>query len=112
MRSDPRIQAICDYIQGHLQEDLSYRHLIKQLGVKRHILVVQFPKVTGVTVTAYIIQLRLKAAMELVRQGAGLEQAAAEAGFYTYSHFYKVFVKRFGVSPRTYFAQKDKRKEL
>ena len=58
---------------------------------------------TGMTLTEYILQKRLIKVAELVRNGAGIERAAGDAGFHNYSHFYKEFVKHKGTSPRKYF---------
>lgn len=101
--TDSKIQTICKYIEEHLQEELTHDHLIKQLGIQRHVLVTIFPQWTGVTVTSYIIEMRLRTAVALVKSGTRIETAASQAGFRTYSHFYKMFVKHLGVSPRAYF---------
>ncbi|MBQ6932952.1 MAG: AraC family transcriptional regulator, partial [Clostridia bacterium] len=55
------------------------------------------------TVTEYIIQKRLIRVSELVLEGASLENAALSAGFNSYSHFYKMFIKYKGISPKQYF---------
>lgn len=104
---DAKVQEICRYIAVHLQEELTYEFIQEQVGVKRHDLVARFREHTGVTLTAYIIRMRLVAVVEKVRGGMKIEKAVNGAGFRTYSHFYKEFVKYFGVSPRTYF-QTDK----
>lgn len=100
---DPDVENVCRYIREHLTETLSYQHIQEHCHVSRYQLGEVFRRSTGMTLTEYIIQKRLLRVAELVRGGAGIETAAAEAGFQTYSHFYKAFVRQKGMSPRQYF---------
>lgn len=103
LHNDPAIRRVCGYIQKNLSETLTHEHIRANCHVSRYQLSEVFPKSTGMTLTEYILQKRLIKVAELVRNGAGIEQAANEAGFHNYSHFYKEFVKRKGTSPRKYF---------
>lgn len=94
---------ICNYIKDHLTEELTYQQLQSRFYVSRYQLSHVFQRDTGMTLNEYILYKRLIKAVSLIRGGQGLEAAAYKAGFCTYSHFYKVFRKRFGVSPKTYF---------
>jgi len=103
---DPAIENVCRYIREHLTETLTYQHIQEHCRVNRYQLGEVFHRSTGMTLTEYIIHKRLLRVVELVRSGAGIESAAAEAGFQTYSHFYKAFVRQKGISPRHYFQNK------
>lgn len=94
---------ICRYIQNHLDEKLTYEYLQKRFFVSRHFLAVTFPKYTGMTVTAYIIDRRLEFAGSLIQQGVGLEEAAHQAGFETYRHFFRQFKSHYGSTPGALF---------
>ena len=100
---DPAMENVCRYILEHLTETLTYQHIQEHCHVNRYQLGEVFRRSTGMTLTEYIISKRLLQAAELVRGGAGIETAAAAAGFQTYSHFYKAFVRQKGMSPRQYF---------
>ena len=100
---DPAMENVCRYIREHLTETLTYRHIQERCHVSRYQLGEVFRRSTGMTLTEYILQKRLLRVAELVHGGAGIETAAAEAGFQTYSHFYKAFVRQKGMSPRQYF---------
>lgn len=104
----PAVRYICEYIDLHLTEDLSYRQLKTCLNVSQHDLAGRFPRNTGFTVTNYIIRQRLELVISKVRKGSRLETAVYSSGFHTYSHFYKEFRSHYGVSPRAYFQSTQK----
>lgn len=98
------VAEICTYIKAHLKEPLSYKEFEKHFFISRYQLAKKFQFYTGMTLTEYIITKRLMNAISLVRNGEGIETAAYNSGFNTYSHFYKEFLKHFHVSPKVYFS--------
>lgn len=106
---DTVILDICKYIKAHLNEDLSHQFFQNHFFVSRYQLTVKFQQQTGMTLTKYIITKRLMHTISQVRKGLRIEAAAYNAGFNTYCHFYKEFVKHFGISPKAYFSAKQKR---
>jgi len=108
-KNDSMIMTICRYIHENLTENLTYRHLQEKFPVSRYQLTEIFQQNTGMTLTEYIIAKRLIKVCCLVRDGAGIEEAAFHVGFRNYSHFYKEFLKYYHISPRKYFANKHKK---
>lgn len=104
---DRKIAEICKFIKEHLEEDLSYERLQKQFLVSRYQLTEIFRRNTGMPLTEYIIYKRLMQAMSKIRNGEGMENAAYQAGFRTYSHFYREFKKHYKMSPKQYCAERD-----
>lgn len=109
VEQDIAILEICKYIKSHLNEDLSHAALRERFFVSRYQLTVKFQQQTGMTLTKYINTKRLIQVITQVRNGAGIEAAAYNAGFNTYCHFYKEFVKHFIVSPKAYFGAKQRK---
>jgi AraC-like DNA-binding protein len=103
--SNPTIFNICCYIKNNLDKELSYNTLQKLFLVSRYQLAEVFVRNMGMPLTEYIIRKRLNRTIFLVREGAGIEESAYNAGFHTYSHFYKEFVKYYKKSPRAFFNQ-------
>lgn len=99
----PAVRRICEYIDLHLTENLSYRHLKEQLQLSQYDLTGRFPKNTGFTLTDYIIHQRLELVISKVLKGTRLETAVYRSGFNTYSHFYKEFRAHYGTAPSAYF---------
>jgi len=61
-----------------------------------------FAKATGMTPHAYLVQRRIHLARRLIAGGAPLAEAAIASGFVDQSHMTRVFVRKYGVSPRAY----------
>ena len=100
---DVAIQEICRYIKSHLNEDLSHQFFKERFFVSHYQLTKKFRQQTGMTLTKYIITKRLVHSVSLIRSGQRCETAAYNSGFNSYCHFYKEFVKFFGVAPTKYF---------
>ncbi len=102
-KQDLAVQEICAYIKTHINEELSHEFFQKHFFVSHHLLTKRFPQQTGMTLSKYITTKRLMQAASLIREGQRCEHAAFHAGFNSYCHFYKEFVKHFGMSPTKYF---------
>jgi len=61
-----------------------------------------FAKATGLTPHAYLVQRRIHLARRLIAGGAPLAEAAVASGFVDQSHMTRVFVRKYGLSPRAY----------
>lgn len=97
---DERVRKLIMYINGHLSEDLSLDALAKVFFVAKNYMCKIFKKHTGHTINQYINYKRIMLAQELHRSGQSLMQACLNAGFNSYSNFYKAYVKQMGESPR------------
>ena len=109
---DPTTFKICKYIKSHLEGDLSYATLQRELLVSRYQLTSVFSRNMGMTLTEYIIRKRLSKVVSLVLGGDGIELAAYRSGFHTYSNFYENFTKYYQTSPQSFFKSnaKDEKK--
>lgn len=92
--------AAADYINAHLFENLSVQTIASYLFVSVSQLNRQFKKTTGFSPWDYIIGKRLAAARNLIRNGVPSTHAFADCGFNDYSSFYRLYLKRFGISPK------------
>lgn len=61
-----------------------------------------FRHATGMTMTQYRTELRLRVALEPVAAGADLTMLALELGFCSHSHFTAAFRRAFGLSPSSF----------
>ena len=96
-----RIRDIIVYINSNLAEELKLDDISQRFFIDKHYLCKSFKKNTGYTVNQYINFKRILLAQELHRNGKTLLQASMDAGFNSYAHFYKTYVKQMGKSPRS-----------
>ena len=93
-------------VRERLDDDPAARHPLAELaalaGLSRFQLLRAFAHATGLTPHAYLVQRRVQLARRLVRSGASLAQAAAEAGFADQSHLHRAFLARHGYTPGAY----------
>lgn len=90
-------------------EELIYEHYKKQIGVSQiaellnvspNYLSSQFKKYKNITLTTYITELRMKAAIEmLVLPGANVKQISESLGYQSSRHFARLFRDKYNCSP-------------
>lgn len=93
------IKEIILYINEHLKDEISLDEITSEFYISKGHLCRSFKKHTGYTVNQYITYKRLMLARELVTQGMSWLEASENAGFGSYSSFYKVFCRTYGHSP-------------
>lgn len=96
-----RIRDIILYINNHLNDELKLDDLSRRFFIDKHYLCKSFKKNTGYTVNRYINYKRIILAQQLHREGQTLLQASMNAGFNSYAHFYKMYVKQMGKPPKS-----------
>jgi AraC-like DNA-binding protein len=81
---------------------LTLARLAQESGLSKFQLLRAFCKATGLTPHAYLMQRRIALARRLIARRTPLAEAAHAAGFADQSHMTRVFVRKYGVSPRLY----------
>lgn len=95
------INSLLLYINENLDSQLTLDRLAAKSYMNKYHLCRTFKKVTGYTINHYINYKRLLLAKELHSKGQTLLEASTNAGFNNYAHFYRMYRKEFGISPRT-----------
>ncbi len=91
------------YIEESLSDGISVDELAKNLGLHRTSLYRLFKKTVGVSVTQYMLNVRMdKAAYYLLNTRLSLSEISLMVGFSDYAHFFRTFKKTFGFSPTEY----------
>lgn len=98
---------ICDYINNHLNEDLSLDHLASFFYASKYHISHIFKDNMGISLHQYILKKRLQASKNGILSGASLGELCHQYGFSDYTSFYRAFKKEFGVSPREFREQKN-----
>lgn len=91
---------VAEYINAHLFEELSVTKLAKHFFLSVSQLNRQFKKASGFSVWEYIVEKRLISTRKLIQDGISPKNAYSSCGFNDYSSFYRLYVKKFGKSPK------------
>ena len=90
---------IISFINDNLTKELSLQDIAAEMHLSPSQLSRVFRKLSGTSVYEYILSKRLVLFHEKTKNGLGTVEAAQECGFRDYSSFYRLYKKRFGVSP-------------
>lgn len=97
------VQTCMNYIDFYYNTDLSLSSLAKLCSVSHSYLSVLFKRETGITVTDYINQTRIRQALTLLNStNMPIGEIAAHCGFMDANYFSRIFKKMQGLSPRQY----------
>ncbi|SFC34887.1 AraC family transcriptional regulator [Pseudoalteromonas denitrificans] len=103
--SNQKLEWVKQYINDHLEQNITLETLAKISNFTPFYLVRQFQKMYGLPPHAYQIQQRLRKSKSLLRQGNKVVDVATDIGFYDQSHFHRHFKKANGVTPSRYARQ-------
>ncbi|SFT21770.1 helix-turn-helix domain-containing protein [Paenibacillus sp. BC26] len=97
-------RQILDFIEANYVRDLSLTSVAEHVGLHPNYVSHLFKKETGMNVLAYIQQLRVIKAKELLisRPSLPLSEVAMQTGFESQRHFFKVFKKHTNMTPRQF----------
>lgn len=91
--------------------EMSLSRLARAVGLDRSVLARNFRRVFGRTVHEELLHRRLAHACDLLRQGAGVLEAAHGSGFNHGSYFGKVFRAHFGCTPLAWKRRDSSRRD-
>ncbi len=96
------IQKSIDYIEDHLQTEITAAELADAAGFSLFHYYRLFQQVTGLPVIQYILRRRLLHGIYAMKRGSTKIDAALAFGFDTYAGFYKAFCREFGATPSAF----------
>jgi AraC-like DNA-binding protein len=98
-----KLDRVIDYLRGHYTEDISREGLAGLVDMNHDYLGKMFILYTGKKIGAFISELRINMAADLLTStDRSIVTIAFEAGFESLSTFYRVFQKKTGLSPTAY----------
>lgn len=106
------IQASLDYIEAHLQADITAAELAQRAGFSIYHYYRLFHTATGLPVMQYVLRRRLLHAIYAMRQGDTGIDAALAYGFDTYAGFYKAFLREFGFAPTSFLKKRRSKRPV
>ncbi|WP_461535063.1 AraC family transcriptional regulator [Spongorhabdus nitratireducens] len=101
--STQAVNIIRDYCLANIDRKISLTELGKLLDLDQYRLLRQFRKTMHFTPHAWLVQLRLDYARQLLRSGkTSICEAAHASGFCDQSHLCRVFRKAYGITPSSF----------
>ncbi|MEC0142062.1 AraC family transcriptional regulator [Paenibacillus alginolyticus] len=101
------------FIDQHATEALTLEQIAKHAGISISRAVNLFKTNFGQSIMSYAIEVRLAVACERIRFSAmSLDYVAKSSGFNNYTYFHRQFRMHFGLSPRQYREEQQKRSKL
>ncbi|MFC4775731.1 helix-turn-helix domain-containing protein [Paenibacillus sp. GCM10023252] len=102
-RNKKLIEKVEQYILDHLEDGITLKDLAKQFLYSPNHLGQMFKEETSMHFSDYILNLRLDRVKQLLDDPTmKIYEAADRLGFKNMTHFYRLFKKRFGISPGDY----------
>jgi AraC family transcriptional regulator len=96
-----KLKQVIDYINNHLERDLSLTELATMVQMSSSYFCRSFKQSTGEPPHQYVIQRRLERAKQLLLQDElTLAEIAYRVGFANQGHLNRHFKRRFGITPR------------
>ncbi len=99
---------ICDYINDHLEDDLSLDVLASHFFISKYHISHVFKDNMGISLHQYVLKKRLHACKNGILSGIPLNRIFQQYGFSDYSSFYRAFRKEYGKSPTEFREQHAK----
>lgn len=106
-KSDTAAGRMAHFMAEHLREPLSLERLCGEFHFSKNHIINLFKQEFGATPTEYLNILRLQRAKHLLEAtSAAAEDIAADCGYNSYSHFYRLFIRENHVPPTKWREQK------
>lgn len=101
--NDDRFQSVLTFIHLHFHEDISSKSLSRKFGYDESYFCRKFKATTGMTLTNYVLLLRLEKAQKILcTKIISVKELASACGFRESGYFCRCFKKHFGISPLQY----------
>lgn len=100
-------EKMADYIAEEFRHEITLEKLCSEFHFSKNHIIALFKKEFGTTPIAYANHIKLQKAEYLMELTSDpIESIAIDCGFHDYSHFYKLFLRKHGLTPKQWRVQK------
>lgn len=96
------VSAMMNYINTHLNENFTVEDIAGYLHLNHDYAARVFKKYVNVSVKRFVVMQRITKAKQLLLEGHSVSETQNLLGFNSYEHFFKIFKKVTGMTPREY----------
>jgi AraC-like DNA-binding protein len=106
-KHNPVVEQAISIIKESQDRDIGLQELAVSCGVSASRLSRLFNEQIGLSIVDYKNKIKLEQFLVCLEQNPqySISEACYQVGFGSYSQFYKIFQKNFGISPKAYFSQ-------
>ena len=97
-----RVDAIRQTLETRFSRPHSLHQLAESVGMSTFHFARIFSELEGIPPHRYLLQVRLKSADRMLRNGASVTDACFAAGFNNLSHFVRLFQRHYGTTPSAF----------
>lgn len=101
----PVLTTVLHYINQNLSNDLSVSNICEACFISKSQLYREFQKTMGTSVHRYVLQKRLIAARQYLKDGCSPTATSALSGFKDYSSFYRAFKEEYKIPPSEFVSE-------
>lgn len=98
----PVTELAKDYIDRMYKQDISLKKIARHFYTSKEYLSRAFKNKYHITISQYILKLKMKEAVNLLDKGLNHSQIAEHLSYHDPTYFYKVFKKYYGCTPGDY----------
>jgi len=99
---DPIFEKIISYFKENYKENISLEELSQKFELNSFYIIRLFKSQINMTPHAYLLNLKINRAKELLKEGHTIVDTALECGFTDQSHFHRNFLKIVATTPKEY----------
>lgn len=96
------MNKITAYVHNHIGTRITLKQIAAYCGVSVSTVTQLFQKKIGITFHQYVTRCRMEVARQLIYTDMPLEEVGRQVGYTDHSTFYRAFKQTFGMSPREY----------
>jgi AraC-like DNA-binding protein len=106
---DHLIEGVLSYLENNFYRPIKIEELAELANMSYRRFTDYFRRQTGKTVVQYLTEMRVEYAKKLMIETGNILYAAFETGFGDLAHFYRVFKKITGQTPRQFISSTERR---